>query len=165
MKPVAAARGALGAAELLLLWVSGATILTMMLVTTASAAARHLLNNPIVGSDVIVASILAPAATYLCLARGLREGRHVALEGLVRRLGERPRRVLHIFTSLLTAAILALVAWQSGGRAVQALQAGQLEQYTGVPMGLVYSVVPLGCGLASLSMLWRALSPAQPGQV
>lgn len=138
-----------------------ATLATLMAALVINVlwqvASRHLLNDP--------SSFTEEVARFLLLWIGLlggcyayRQGSHLGLDLLTRKLGvqahERARRLV-LLTVMLFAAVVMVYG---GGRLVWlTLELRQTSPSLGIPMGTVYTVLPLsGTLLVFYSVvLWR----------
>lgn len=122
--------------------------------------ARFLLDDP--------SSFTEEIARFLLLWIGLlggcyayRQGSHLGLDLLTAGLEGRARYATRLFVLLVSSTFAAVVLGYGGGRLVWlTLDLGQTSPALGLPMGLVYGVLPLsGALLVFYSVvLWRESS-------
>ena len=94
----------------------------------------------------------------LSLSRVFRDGGHLALDFVPHHLPGLFGKIVARLRLLLPAAFFAAVTFMSGGFALHAFAQGDVE--FGVvdwPLGWAYIVVPLGCGVLVLRLLYDAI--------
>jgi len=97
-------------------------------------------------------------------AYGVRQGIHVGVDVLVRKLPEPRRRPLTLFALLAGATFTGVVATLGGHFVWRMAQTDQTSVDLEVPMWLVYLCVPLGSGLMCfrfLQVAWRFLKTGE----
>jgi len=93
---------ALDACERTLTLVASVATFGMMLLTTADAAGRYLLNRPILMAYEVTTSYLMVAAVFLAMPYAYREGANIRVTFLVERLGRRARLVVDHLVQLIS---------------------------------------------------------------
>ena len=86
-------------------------LIPMMLLISGEVVGRWGWNKPIPGS-VEIAEYMLSVFILLGVAYTQQMKGHVRVGMLVSRLGDRPRLVLEVFTTLLSLFIVAILAWQ-----------------------------------------------------
>ncbi len=97
-------------------------------------------------------------------AYGVRQGIHVGVDVLVRKLPESRRRPMTLFALLAGATFTGVVATLGGHFVWRMAQTDQTSVDMEVPMWLVYLCVPLGSGLMCfrfLQVAWRFLKTGE----
>lgn len=141
-----------------LLWAIGVLIFAMMGVTFIQVVARYALANSLSWSEEVGRYIFV-WITFLGLAAAYQSRAHIALDLLVSFLPIKPSQRLAVINALLVAVVG--VALLVGGLALIKFGLRQHSAALGVPMYIVYSVIPFG-GLAllyfALREAWRRAS-------
>jgi TRAP-type C4-dicarboxylate transport system permease small subunit len=125
----------------------------MMLLTTADAAGRYLLNRPILAAYEITTNYLMVAAVFLALPYSYRQGANIRVTFLVERLGRRARLVIdHVVqvASILYCAALVVATFQ---QARHMLATRTTFVTLDLPLWPAHLVVSLGLLLVTLLML------------
>jgi TRAP-type C4-dicarboxylate transport system permease small subunit len=133
-------------------------LVTVVVLINADIIMRFAFGIPVQFQFEVTELYLMPALAILPLSRVFREGGHLALELVPEHLPGRAGNVIGRVRLLLPAAFFAAVAFVSGQHAVQAFLSG--DSHFGVtnwPLGWAYSLVPLGCGVLALRLLYDAV--------
>lgn len=130
-------------------------LVAMVLLNAAAAAARYLFGDGLVGSDELMIFAMI-WVVFVGAALLEREGRHLSFDLLQKRLRGRPRHALRALVGLVSAVILAVVAWQSLAVVERLAALGQVSMGGGVPMSVPHAAVLTGLGLAMLAALATA---------
>lgn len=93
-----------------LLVLSGAAVLTLMLLATANVVLR-LFHMPYRGTYEVV-SFLGAIGVAFALARTQQARGHIVVDILSARYPRRPRQLVDAFSAALSAAFFGIVAWQ-----------------------------------------------------
>jgi TRAP-type C4-dicarboxylate transport system permease small subunit len=135
----------------------------MMLLTSADALSRYLLNRPILGAYEITEKYLMVALIFLGLSYAYRGGVFIRVTFLVDRLPRAARLVADHLAYLVTLACCLILLWASGQQAWRAL--GDTTTLTTIPLpvGPSYLFVPLGF-LALTVMLLADLPRVRRGR-
>ncbi|MEJ8279950.1 TRAP transporter small permease [Pseudonocardia spirodelae] len=120
-------------------------------------ALRYLVGAPLSWSVGFVGDYVLVGLFFLGLSFTVREGAHVRIDLVHKRLGPAGRRVLAVAGSVLTAAFLALVGWGGFLLTAGAVRHGDIPlagaSELSWPVWTSAVLVPLGAGLAVLRVL------------
>jgi C4-dicarboxylate transporter, DctQ subunit len=126
-----------------------ACVLAMALAAIAGVAARNLLGHSLTFGEEVQQALLV-WVTFLGIAHGAREGRHIRMSALCDRLPSRGRRLaLFAIWSTTSLLLLALAVWGI-------IYTGAVREVASVtpalriPLHLVYLAVPVGLLLGAL---------------
>ena len=126
----------------------------MMLLTTADAAGRYLLNRPIVVAYELTTTYLMIAAVFLALPRAYRQGANVRVTFLVQRLGRTPRRVIDHLVQVLSIVYCAALVIATAEQARHVRSTGTTLLTIELPQWPGYALVSVGLFVVTL---WMAL--------
>ncbi len=118
--------------------------LAMMLLTSADAISRYLLNRPILGAYEITEKYLMVAAIFLGLSYAYRGGALIRVTFLVDRLSPRARLVADRFAHAITLVWCLVFLFASAQQALIALSDVTMLTTVPVPVGPSYLFVPAG---------------------
>lgn len=118
----------------------------------ANVVARNLLGGSLAFAEEIN-QILMVAITFLGLGHGVREGRHIRMSAIYDLLRGRARKGLLLVTWAGTALLLAYLALLAGRYVADMRAIGSVTPALRIPWWIVYALVPLGLGVASLQYL------------
>ncbi|SDI11858.1 TRAP transporter small permease [Alloyangia pacifica] len=141
-------------------------LLVVVVLINADILMRLVLHVPVQFQFELTELYLMPALATLSLSRVFRDGGHLALDFVPEHLPGVPGVVVDKLRLLLPALFFGLVVWMSGKFALHAFQRGEVEY--GVvdwPLGWAYAIVPLGCGVLVLRLIYDALTREAPAQV
>ncbi|MCA0941840.1 TRAP transporter small permease [Salipiger pacificus] len=141
-------------------------LLVVVVLINADILMRLVLHTPVQFQFELTELYLMPALATLSLSRVFRDGGHLALDFVPEHLPGVLGVVVDKLRLLLPALFFGLVAWMSGKFALHAFQRGEVEY--GVvdwPLGWAYAIVPLGCGVLVLRLIYDALTREAPAQV
>ena len=94
---------------------------------------------------------------FLCTAWVLRNNRHVISDLLIVRLSRKTQLFLNTITSIIGAAICAILTWFGTLVSLEKLQAGAYQPTTIKPPDFpIFIIIPIGCCLLSIQFLRRA---------
>jgi C4-dicarboxylate transporter, DctQ subunit len=141
-----------------------ASVLAMAAVAIAGVAARNLLGQSLTFGEELQQALLV-WITFVGIAHGAREGRHIRMSALCDRIPPHARRFALATIWASTAALLLLLAvWAvSYMGAVRAV--GSVTPALRIPLHVVYAAAPAGLFLGSLQYALAAarnLSAAEP---
>lgn len=135
-------------------------LLAVVGLINADILLRLLFKLPVQFQFELTELYLMPALATLSLSWVFRVGGHLALDFVPELLPGLAGQVVAKLRLLLPAAFFAAVSWKSGSFAVHALLHGDIEY--GVvdwPLGWAYAVVPVGCSVLAMRLLFDALTP------
>jgi TRAP-type C4-dicarboxylate transport system permease small subunit len=143
-----------------LVWLALLAGSMMMLHVTLDVVARALFNYPIAGTNEVVSAYYMVAAAFLPWAWIARSNGHISVELFTRWAPARFNEWLDIVVKIVTLLYVALFTWQTGSRAIQQIQAGEVWQIPGgfLPIWPSRCLLPLAGGLMVLYLLLRVMS-------
>lgn len=127
--------------------------LAMMLLTTADAAGRYLLNRPILAAYEITSNYLMIAAVFLALPYAYRQGANIRVTFLVERLGRRARLVVDHLVQLASIAYCAVLVFATFQQARHILATRTTFVTLDLPLWPAHLVLSVGLFLLTLMML------------
>jgi len=140
--------------ETIMLYVSALSTFVLMLLTTADAGGRYLLNRPITGAYEITANYLMIAAVFMALTFGYREGAYIRVTFLADRLPAKVKLAVSYLVqviSMLYGVLLVIGTFQQALRVFS--DHTTLSSVDFIPLGPAYVIVPVGLFFMSLAML------------
>jgi TRAP-type C4-dicarboxylate transport system permease small subunit len=119
---------------------------------------RLFFNRPVQIQFELTALYLMPALATLSLSYVFRDGGHLALDFLPNNLPGRVGWLIAKARLVLSTAFFGAVTYMSGKFALKALMHGDV-QYGAMdwPLGYAYAVIPLGCGVLVLRLIYDTL--------
>ncbi|MFC1982666.1 TRAP transporter small permease subunit [Chloroflexota bacterium] len=138
--------------SLILIVVSGVTVLVMMVAMTYEVSARYLFNRPTSWAMEISMHILV-APVFLASAYTLLKNGHVRAEVVITRLPQRAQAIVNIITSVLSLIFLVVLTWTIYELVIQSSRGR--EYSSGVfpfPIPPVYITMFVGCVMFCLVM-------------
>lgn len=130
--------------ELLLLAVAVLAIGGMLLLTSADAISRYLLNSPILGAYEITEKYLMVAAMFLGLSYACRGGILIRVTFLVDRLPPSVRPAAEGLAWVACLGFSTLLLYATAQQALRALADTTTLTTVPVPVGPAYALVPMG---------------------
>jgi TRAP-type C4-dicarboxylate transport system permease small subunit len=134
---------------------SVALITCMIIVVLAGVVSRYVLISPLPWSEEL-ARYLMIALVYFTVGIVLKRGGHMSITYFREKLPIKIQKLVSIVCYGLILGFSALITWE--GFKLSAMLMRQRSPAMDIPMGLVYSVVPIGCVfvcLQSLALLWN----------
>jgi len=144
----------MGGCEKVMLYVSTLSTFILMLLTTADAGGRYLLNRPITGAYEITTNYLMIAAIFLAVTYGYREGAYIRVTFLADHFPAKMKLIVNYFVQLFSfvyGVLLIIATFQQALRIIASKTA--LSSMDFVPLGPAYVIVPVGLFFMSLGML------------
>ena len=141
---------------------AGAALVIMLLQISLDVFSKYLFNSPFLWTMDVVASYLMVAIVFLPLAQVEKENSHIRVELLTNGLASQGRRLVLIFSTIISSIYFAALTWRLWGDAVGKYEIGEYvmgEAQVTVWPGRFF--VPFGCGalvLLLLYKLWRYLT-------
>lgn len=131
-------------------------VLGMTLISVANVLMRNLANASLAfANEVNMALIIL--VTFLGVGFAARQGRHIRMTALYDQLGKRTRKAFMIVMSLVTAALLFILAFHAARYTVSTWQIGSVTPALRIPLGAIYAVAPVGLALGGVQYLLTAL--------
>jgi len=125
----------------------------MMLLTTADAAGRYLINRPITGAYEITTNYLMISAIFLAMTFAYRAGANIRVTFLVDRLPRLTKLVVNHLVQIVSMLYCATLVYATFRQALRTIATGTTLSSIEIPQGPAYLLVPVGLFLASLMML------------
>ena len=139
--------------ELVLVYVAVAATAAMMLLTSADALCRYLLNSPILGAYEITEKYLIVAAIFFGLSYAYRGGVFIRVTFLVDRLPPAWKAAADHLAHALSLAYCLIFVFATGQQAVRALSDTTTMSTLPVLIGPAYVMVPIGFLALTILML------------
>lgn len=125
-------------------WFSIGLIVVMVLLVLWQIVARYVLNDPSSFSEALTRYmfvwLVLVTSTY---AFGTRE--HMCISVIKNKLKEKPKTIVNILIEVITI-IFAVGILVFGGTIISSMQMVQLDSSLHIPMGIIYSIIPV-CGV------------------
>lgn len=132
-------------------------LLLTMLHVTVDVLMRYLFNMPLTGTIEITSFYYMLAIVFLPLAAVELKNGHIAVEIVAQHLSERLQRVLIAFVCIVSAVFYAMLAWRTWLEAVEKMHVGETYASSmGLPIWPPRFLMPLGTGLITIVLLWKA---------
>lgn len=138
--------------------VAGAAVVVMMLLTCADVLLR-LLRHPIPGAYELVGFLGTVIVSFSLALTSLSKG-HIAVEIVVARLPRRVQTAIEAVTSMIGAALFALITWQSLIYALDMRQSGEVSVTLTMPIYPFIFGIAAGSALLVLVLLLDSLRAA-----
>lgn len=140
----------------------------MMIHITLDVAGKFLLNEPIPATIALVSNYYMVVVAFLAIAFAETRNGHITVEVLTELFPMRVQRHLYSWSYLISALIYGLLTVRTWEEAVRAHNTGTfiMEQSTKLITWPSYYLLPIGCGLMVLVVLYRFalyLTGAQSG--
>lgn len=145
------------------IWIGGALMIGVIVITVADVFARKFLSTGYFGL-VDVTQFAVMGFAYLAMPRAFFAGSHVAVELYDHKLSERADLALKCFALILSLGVLSVLFWYGWTQAARTLRYGDVSQNVEIPIiwywgllmgGVVFSwivcVVQLVLNFAGLS--------------
>ena len=150
-------------------WVSGIVLILLMLLVAADVIGRYVFSSPITGA-MEIDELMMVLLVFLALAYCTLEKGHISVELVISRLSGRNQAILDCITSFISAAMIAIIAWQLGSWGWHQLlsSSGRLTLLLTIPQAPFILVASLGCLLMCLELLigsFRSLARAASREI
>ncbi len=139
--------------ELALVYAAVFATFIMMLLTSADALSRYLLNRPIVGAYEITEKYLMVAAIFLGLSYAYRGGVFIRVTFLVDRLPGPAKLLANYFAYLISLLFCLIVVVATAQQAWRGLKDDTTLSALPILVGPAYCLVPLGFLALTVLML------------
>jgi TRAP-type C4-dicarboxylate transport system permease small subunit len=146
-------RRALDACERTFTLVAALATFCMMLLTTADAGGRYLLNRPILAAYELTTNYLMVAAVFLAMPYAYRQGANIRVTFLVERLGRRARLAIDHLVQAVSIVCGTTLVYATFQQARHVMTTGTTFVTLDLPMWPSHLLVCLGLLLTSLWML------------
>jgi len=129
------------------IWIGGALMIGVILITVADVVARKLFSTGFFGL-VDVTQLAVIGFAYLAMPRAFLTGAHVAVELYDHRLSHRADLVLKSFALLLSLGVLSVLVWYGWTQAARVLRYGDVSQNVEIPMIWYWGLLMGGVALS-----------------
>lgn len=126
---------------------------SMMLLTTADAGGRYLLNRPILAAFELTTNYLMVAVIFLAMPYAYRQGANIRVTFLVDRLGRTPQLVLNHVVQVISILYCAALVFATFQQARHMLTTKTTFATLDLPMWPGHLIVSIGLFLTTLMML------------
>jgi TRAP-type C4-dicarboxylate transport system permease small subunit len=137
---------------------AGTAVVAMMILTCADVILR-LFRHPVPGTYEIIGFLGTVVISFSLAYTSLEKG-HIAVELLIEKLPRRIRAGIESATSLMGAALFALITLQSIAYAVDLKRSGEVSVTLTMPIYPFIYGIALGSGLLCLVLLVESLRSA-----
>jgi TRAP-type C4-dicarboxylate transport system permease small subunit len=139
--------------ELALVYAAVLATGAMMLLTSADAFSRYLLNRPILGAYEITEKYLMVAAIFLGMSHAYRTGVFIRVTFLVDRLPSTVRLLANYFAHMVALLFCVVLLVATAQQALRTLADVTTLSTLPVPVGPAYCIVPVGLLAMTVLML------------
>lgn len=155
---------AFDAVENVCLYVSGACAALIMLLVSADAIGRYMVNKPIMGVTEFVEEYLMVIMIFLALSATNKTGYHLKVELLEKHFPRSVKAVLDPLITLLSLGIIILITVASWDSFARALETGELSVgMVPYPLAPAYFFVPFGCALLCIRLFRELVRMVRDG--
>jgi len=141
-------------------FIAGIAVILMMVQITIDVIGKYLYNLPIPATIAIVSNYYMVVVAFLPLALAERRNSHISVELVTDLLPQRAQRHIFSWTHLYSAVVFAFLTYAGWREATtkHAISAFIIEHGQRIPTWPSYYLLPIGCGLMSLMLLFRFLA-------
>jgi len=139
--------------ERVLTLVAALATFSMMLLTTADAGGRYLLNRPILAAYELTTNYLMVAAVFLAMPYAYRQGANIRVTFLVERLGRRARLAIDHTVQIVSILYCAGLVFATFQQARHVMSTKTTFVTLDLPLWPAHLVVSIGLCLTTLMML------------
>lgn len=125
-----------------------ACVAGLALLLVANVVARTFFQSLYFAEEI--SQILVIVISFVGISYAARKARHIRMGAILEAMPKRVEKVLIIFISLISAVVLALMAWYSVKYFQNAYRMGQTTAALRMPKWWIYAIIPVGFSLASL---------------
>jgi len=131
----------------------------MMMHITIDVAGKFILNEPVPATIALVSSYYMVVIAFLPIAYAETRNSHITVEVLTEMFPMRLQKNMYSWGYLISALVYGLLTYRMWHEAVRAQGNGTfiMEQSTKMLTWPSYYLLPLGCGLMTLVLLYRFL--------
>ncbi|WP_342706692.1 TRAP transporter small permease [Lutimaribacter saemankumensis] len=139
--------------------IGGFGVASMMAHVTLDVVFRYALNRPLPGTLTMVTYYYMILVAFVPLGFVERQRAHISVEVFTALMPPRIAKVLGVITSILTMAVMILLAWRGADAALKAMRLGaaQVQGDSEILVWPAYFAIPLGAGLMTFVLFWRLL--------
>lgn len=134
-------------------WLAAAAVVAMMILTCADVILRFF-RRPIPGTYELVGFLGALSVSFALAYTSLERG-HIAVDLLIKKFPNRVRNFIDGINCLVSAALFAMITWQSVLEAVSLRESGEVSMTLQMPLYPIAFGIALGCGLLCILLAVR----------
>lgn len=134
------------------MYLACAALAVLVVLTVSGVAMRYIVNRPIYwGEEVQLWCFVW--VVFLGASSVARSASHIAIDAIVSMFPTGLRRLMGVFSILVTVAALSFLGYCSCFYVKQMYDKERLTNILGIPLALVYLVVPISCFIICLTSL------------
>lgn len=137
--------------------VEGFAMIILMLFATITAIvqviARYVFNNSLYWSEESILYSLI-SLSFIAGSMGVRYGAHISVEVLPLLVGPRFAKALQYIASILGILFALSLVYYGGRVAINTMNMGQLSPALRIPVGYIYTVIPISGLFMMMRYLW-----------
>jgi TRAP-type C4-dicarboxylate transport system permease small subunit len=134
------------------IWISGITLVLLMLLTAVDVFGRYVLNHPITGTydltQVIMVIIIFLALSDTASTRG-----HIVVEVVTSQLSLRKGLILECVTFFASGIVAAAMAWRLGANGLYAFKHEEMTSVLEISKAPFISLAAIGCGMLAIALI------------
>lgn len=100
-----------------------------------------------------VSTFLVMLMTFTGVSYGVRKARHIRMGAFLDAMPPKMEKIFIIIISLISAVVMAIMAWASWEYLFNALSKGHMTPALRVPKWTFYVIIPIGFGMASIQYI------------
>ena len=100
-----------------------------------------------------VSKFLVMLTTFAGVSYGVRKARHIRMGAFLDAMPPKMEKTFIIFISLISAVVMAIMAWASWEYLTNAMAKGHMTPALRVPKWTFYVIIPIGFGLACIQYI------------
>lgn len=100
-----------------------------------------------------VSKFLVMLMTFTGVSYGVRKARHIRMGAFLDAMPPKMEKTFIIIISLISAAVMAIMAWASWEYLINAMSKGHMTPALRVPKWTFYVIMPIGFGLAGIQYI------------
>lgn len=136
-------------------WLACFALAIMMFLVVANVVLR-IIYKPILGTYEIV-GFLGALTISLGLAQTTLKNGHVAVDLFVMLFGKFTKRIIHVFSTFLSAFLFLMISWQSAKYALDLQKTGHLSQTLKIPYYPLIYVLSIASAIIFLLLIYRTI--------
>lgn len=117
----------------------------------ANVAARTFFQSIYFAEEISM--FLVMLITFTGVSYGVRKARHIRMGAFLDAMPPKMEKVFIIVISLVSAIVMAMMAWASWEYLINAMSRGHMTPALRLPKWIFYVIIPIGFGLASIQYL------------
>lgn len=141
------------------IWISGMTLIAMMLLTTMDVIGRYVFHHPISGTADLI-EVMMVVIVFLALSDVASSGGHISVEILTLHLSQKKNLLLKTVMLTLSVLVSGVLAWQLGANAIYTFSHPEGTTVLYIPKAPFLVISSLGCGAVTLANLGVAIESA-----